>query len=198
MRKIYWLWLVCGFSCCTGKVATHNSAAAADSIVHTRTAAMAPKRDTNVTGANSPAPVIQQDMNIDYSGPPTLVYKMKAYYHTLVPVMMNEEKTRIVSYPAPGDLTNNGHPATPVSLHGNYWLDNRGIGPQTVFLNITYQDYSALKQAPTLQEMMQLIKEKYPLLEIYSCGNRYQYKDLPDDLNKIIDAGNLKKFKRLL
>ncbi len=40
------------------------------------------------------------------AGPPALVYKTRADYDKLVPVIMNDAKTVIVSYPHPNDVKN--------------------------------------------------------------------------------------------
>ena len=42
------------------------------------------------------------------SSPVVYIYKMKKDYSKLVPVLMNEERTRIVSYPDPVDLQRGG------------------------------------------------------------------------------------------
>ena len=67
------------------------------------------------------------------SSPVVYIYKMKKDYSKLVPVLMNEERTRIVSYPDPVDLQRGGKPALPTPLEGNYWLDNRGDWPHCGF-----------------------------------------------------------------
>ena len=77
-------------------------------------------------------------------------------------------------------------------------LDNRGIGKNTAFLNITYEEYSKLTEVPALSEMIKMIIDKEPFAEIYYCGDRYQYKDIVNDLNKSIDDKQLNKFKKIL
>ncbi|MEN8226456.1 MAG: hypothetical protein ABFS05_13960, partial [Bacteroidota bacterium] len=77
------------------------------------------------------------------TGPDAIIYKTKADYNALVPVIMNEEKTEIVSFPAPGDLKYKGKPAVPGLLAKGFLLDNRGITANVAFLSITYEDYMA-------------------------------------------------------
>lgn len=120
------------------------------------------------------------------SSPVVYIYKMKKDYSKLVPVLMNEERTRIVSYPDPVDLQRNGKPALPTPLEGGYWLDNRGIGPTVAFLSYTYEEYIRLAEPPGREEMMERIVDKYPLTEIRACGRRADYKDIVAELNEKI------------
>jgi hypothetical protein len=135
---------------------------------------------------------IRNSMNADQQ---TIIYKTSGDFSNLIPVTMNTEKTKIVSYPAVSDIFYNGKLARPTALKNNYWLDNRGINEHVVFLSYTYEEYSRLKETPTMSEMMLRIVEKYPLVEYIYCGSRYQYKDEVKDLNALIDAGfpNCKK-----
>ncbi len=139
-----------------------------------------------------------KDNSIDYSiGPPTIIYKTKKDYYDKIPVSMNDEKTKIVSYPDVKDIYYKGELAYPTKLDDGYLLDNRGIGKNTVFLSITYEEYNKLAEVPTIDAMMKLIIDKEPFAEIYDCGNRYQYKDIVTDLNKIISDKQLNKFKKI-
>ncbi|MCM1319336.1 MAG: hypothetical protein NC217_03020 [Muribaculaceae bacterium] len=69
----------------------------------------------------------------------------------LVPITLSADGKTIVSYPAPSDL-NEGQ--TPIDLGDGWWLDRRGIGPNTVFTTYTYEDYEAMKQAPSIKDLM--------------------------------------------
>lgn len=126
-----------------------------------------------------------------------VVYKTTVDLVDYVPVIMNEGKTKIISYPAPSDLFYEGKLAKPTVLKDGYLLDNRGITENVVFLNYTYEVYSQLNNVPTLDEMLKNIKEKYPLKELVYGGSRYQYKDEVKELNALIDAGfpNCKRVK---
>lgn len=121
-------------------------------------------------------------------GPQAVVYKTIKDYTDLVPVIMNSEKTKIVSYPAPTDIYYQGKLAKPTILKNGYLLDNRGINENVAFLNYTYEEYSRLTEAPPLKEMFSRIIEKNPLKELIDCGLRTQYKDEVKELNELIDA----------
>jgi len=131
------------------------------------------------------------------AGQQSIVYKTTGNFDDYVPVIMNVEKTKIVTYPAPTDLFYKGVLAKPTILKNGYLLDNRGITENVVFLNYTYEAYSKLKEAPALNELLKNIKEKYPLKELIYCGLRYQYKNEVKELNVLIDAGfpNCKRAK---
>lgn len=126
-----------------------------------------------------------------------VVYKTTVDLTDYVPVIMNEGKTKIISYPAPTDLFYEGKLAKPTILKNGFLLDNRGISENVVFLNYTYEVYCKLKVAPDLSDMLKNIKVKYPLKELVNCGSRYQYKDQVKELNMLIDAGfpNCKRAK---
>lgn len=137
---------------------------------------------------NIPAAPMQEEMTISRAGPPTIVYKTKADFSNYVPVIMNANKTEIVSYPAPSDIYYEGKLAKPTNLKNGYLLDNRGINEHVAFLNYTYEEYGKMDHAPRLSEMKNNIKEKYPLVEMIDCGARHQYKNIVEDLNILIDA----------
>ena len=42
---------------------------------------------------------------------------------------------------------------------------------------------AGLKKTPTSAELMEKLLEKDPLLEMYQCGKRNEYKDIPGDLD---------------
>lgn len=133
---------------------------------------------------------VQQAVGV--SSPIVYIYKMKKDYSQLVPVLMDESRTRIVSYPAPTDLKTNGKLAYPTPLDNGYWLDNRGISPNAVFLSYTYEEYSQLKEAPTMEEMEARIVDRHPFVFIQACGRRADYKDIVKELNEYIHTQGLK------
>jgi hypothetical protein len=139
-----------------------------------------------------------ENNSIDYSlSPVAIIYKTKNDYYDKVPVTLNDNKTKIISYPGPKDIFYNEKLSLPEKLSDGFLLDNRGINKNVAFLNITYSEYSTLTEAPLLSEMMKMIIDKDPLTEMYNCGSRYQYKDIVADLNKFIDNKKLSKFKRI-
>jgi len=123
------------------------------------------------------------------AGAPTLVYKTRKDYSKYVPVIMNAEKTRIISYPNPTDVYGQGKLAYPTPLNDGYLLDNRGIGTNVAFLNITYETYSQFKSAPTMEFLMNNIQDKKPLLVLWNCGARAKFGNEVKELNALIENG---------
>jgi hypothetical protein len=123
------------------------------------------------------------------TGLPVLVYKTKGDYRNYVPVLLSEDKSKIVTYPDPKDIRSGNR--APSILANGYLLDNRGIGKRVAFLRVTYAVYGQLPEAPTMVELEDMILDKNPLIELYDCGSRNQYKNLEADLNAIIQNGAL-------
>lgn len=131
-------------------------------------------------------------------GPQALIYKTKKDYTNLVPVLLSDDKTEIVSYPHPRDLNVGiGYPL-PTLLNKGYLLDNKGIGKNVAFLKLTYEEYSELKEVPTLEELYNYIIDKYPLKELCDCGNKTVFTDIENQLNNIIDKNKLRKTCKII
>lgn len=126
--------------------------------------------------------------------PPALVYKTRADYTQLVPVLLSEDKTEIVSYPHPSDVSSR---PVPTQLADGYLLDNRGIGKNVAFLKLTYDEYSKLGEVPKLTELYDLIIDKDPLTELCNCGNKKAIKNPEEELNELIKAGKLRDVCRV-
>lgn len=120
---------------------------------------------------------------------PAIIYKTRGDYSHLVPVIMNEARDRIISYPDPGDLKADGKLMLPQLLNNGFLLDNRGINERVAFLSITYEEYSKLSTPPSIIDMMLKLYDRYPLKEMYQCGLRSDYVDLIYELNVLIDRG---------
>lgn len=127
--------------------------------------------------------------DLSISEPLCIVYKTTKDYSNLVPMLMNDERTKIVSYPDPTDLFCDGKLAIPTPLNQGYLLDNRGINENVVFLSYTYQIYSQLKELPSMDELILSIVDKYPLTAIIYCGPRSKYENNVQKLNALIDIG---------
>ena len=125
---------------------------------------------------------------------PAIVYKTRADYKNFVPVTLNSDRSAIQSYPAPTDVYYKGQLAVPTELTNGYLLDNRGVNAQTAFLDITYEEYSQLKEV-NLDFLWKRIKDATPLLELYNCGNRSDSDNEVEELIQIIQQGfkNCKK-----
>ncbi|NDW12563.1 hypothetical protein D0T50_06620 [Bacteroides sp. 214] len=121
--------------------------------------------------------------------PAVIVYKTTKDYNNLVPVIMNDARTAIVSYPHPTDAKRGSGYATPTRLKNGYLLDNRGINRNVAFLNYTYEAYSKLTAAPSIEELLNCIVDKYPLVEMYECSRKTDYSNVESELNAVIEKG---------
>ena len=135
--------------------------------------------------------------SVTVPGPRCIVYKTKADYSQLVPVILSSDKSKVVSYPDVKDIYYNGKLAYPTQLLDGYLLDNRGIGPDVAFLKLTYEEYSRLITTPHAGELLKMIFDKDPLTEMYECGNRNQYQDPAGTMRLWIRSGELFHQKRL-
>ncbi len=134
---------------------------------------------------------------IGSKGPSTIVYKTRKDYSKNVPVTLSEDKSKIVSYPAPHDLFFNGILAYPTPLAKGYWLDNRGVSENTAFLSLTYEQYAKLPVAPTTDDLYKMIIDKDPITQMYNLGSRYKYREIVRDVDSLIQHHKLKDFERL-
>jgi hypothetical protein len=131
----------------------------------------------------------------DPSKPPCIVYKTRGNYDSLVHIRLTEDKKHVASYPAPQDVFFNRALAYPTKLDKGYLLDNRGVHINSVFINITLSEYSRLSQAPTEQELLRLILDDNPFLEIYYCGNKDAY--IVSELNAVINESRIDVWERI-
>lgn len=84
--------------------------------------------------------------------PHAVVYRTDGDYDNRVMVTLDDSRTRLVSYPAPTDVS----PASvPYVMAGGWLLDRRGgISLNSAFLDWTYEEYSRLPHAPSPAEIM--------------------------------------------
>ncbi len=127
---------------------------------------------------------------------PVIIYKTNADYYNNVPVILSDDKTDIVSYPGITDVYYNGKLAYPTRLENGYLLDNRGVSKNVAFLSYTYEQYSKLPANPKKKDLLNMIIDKNPLIELYKCNS------LPinniDELNKAIKEGLQNKCENLI
>ena len=104
---------------------------------------------------SAPEPAVQAP------APPVAAYMPKAVvYQTSVPcpdnvaVGLNGSRTAIVNYPAPSDVSDQ---SVPIALTDGWWLDRRGVGSGSGFLNISYSSYAALPKPLSVDEMMSML-----------------------------------------
>lgn len=117
--------------------------------------------------------------------PKARIYKTNGDYDSLVPVTLDASRTKLISYPSPGDLKS----GLPVKLADGFLLDNRGIGANTAFTRWTYAEYSAMKSAPSPREIMDNIIPGARVTEIYELPFSVGTPDAAEMGNKLIGEG---------
>ena len=128
--------------------------------------------------------------------PPLIIYKTKSDYNDKVPVTLSEDKSEIVSYPGSKDVFYKGELALPTELSAGLLLDNRGIGKDVAFLDITYKSFSMMMRPLTKEQMFDMIIDNDPITEMYKCKRR-DFKNIPADVNTMIENGGIKDCERL-
>lgn len=129
--------------------------------------------------------------------PKAIIYKTKADYSKNVPVILNDQKDKIVSYPDIKDIKNQGENVYPTQLAEGYLLDNRGIGPNVAFLKYTYEEYQNLEQTPKTEELMLKIVDKDPIVEMYEGLPRNKYQNAESELNELIISKKITSYRRI-
>jgi hypothetical protein len=84
--------------------------------------------------------------------------------------MLSADRKTILSYPHPKDLRTSDGLSVPVKLENGWLLDRRGIGMNVAFLRMTYAEYAALENAPSLAELDAAITDRDPLTDLCDCG----------------------------
>ena len=147
---------------------------------------------TNMKQTSGKEKKIETIKVVSMPGPPAIVYKTKKDYFNLVPVILSDDKTKITSYPALTDIKKGGDYTYPTRLLNDYLLDNRGISKNVAFLSLTYEEYGKLGKTPTSDELFKKILDNDPLLEIYKCGMKSDYKNIVEELNIMIREDKLR------
>ena len=120
-----------------------------------------------------------------------LVYRTKEDQKEHVPIMLSADHKTILSYPHPKDLRTTNGLAVPVELENGWLLDRRGIGMNTAFLGMTYTEYAALENAPSLAELDASITDRDPLTDLCDCGPRAAFTDPVAQIGNLIQHDSL-------
>lgn len=134
---------------------------------------------------------------VDFDNPPTIIYKVADEYLNLVPVVLNEDKTKIVAYPAPENMYDpNGELRLPIPLEKGFFLDQIGVGLNTAYTSLTITEYSKMPSPPSLDSLFMLIVDDDPFKKMYNLGNRKQYLQV-EVVKELVSSGKYKSYKRL-
>ena len=105
--------------------------------------------------------------------PKAVIYRTDGDYARHVPVT------------APGDVRG----GNPVALANGFWLDRRGIGPNTAFTRWTYEEYAALPATPSPAEIMANLIPDARVTEVYRLPFAPSVPDAAARCDSVIAAG---------
>jgi hypothetical protein len=129
---------------------------------------------------------------------PLMVYRTAQDVHDKVPVGLSEDRKHIVSYPQPADLMVDGKLLLPTKLAKGWWLDNKGIGLNTGYLKLTYAEYAALPQAPSIADMEAMLLDVDPLVSLCDCGTSGAMADPVKEINALVKKDALRERCKVL
>jgi len=114
---------------------------------------------------------------------PVVIYKTRDKTLNSVPIYLSEDKRSIIGYPGPGDLSNGKHFLYPIKLKKGYLLAQKKVTPNTVFVNMSFEEYSRLENTLPLDILKKMILDYSPFTEYYECG---KFKDYDTELKEIV------------
>lgn len=85
--------------------------------------------------------------------PKATAFRMSGDYADNVAITLDADGV-ITYFPAPSDITAD---SKPLSLGDGWWLNNQGIGPNSVFTTYTFADYAALPEVPSIEQLKNAI-----------------------------------------
>lgn len=151
-------------------------------------ASQAPEQTGPKAGGETLAPVPAPDLGATAR---VVVYRTRTDQQNHVPVALSEDGSAIISYPDPTDLRTPGGPPIPTKLEQGWLLDRRGIGMNSAFLEMTYADYAALVDPPSMVELEAALLDREPITDMCDCGPRTAFMDPVAELDRIIRNDSL-------
>lgn len=81
--------------------------------------------------------------------PNATAFRMSGDYADNVAITLSPEGD-LLYFPAPTDITAD---SAPVELADGWWLNNQGLGPNSVFTKYTFAEYASLPEVPSPQQL---------------------------------------------
>ena len=85
--------------------------------------------------------------------PNATAFRMSGDYANNVAVTVGSDG-ELTYFPAPTDITAYSEP---ISLGNGWWLNQQGLGPNSVFTKYTFAEYAALPEVPSPQQLKNAI-----------------------------------------
>lgn len=113
--------------------------------------------------------------------PNATIFRMNGNYSNNVAVTLSPEG-ELTYFPAPSDITADSEP---VEIGEGWWLNNQGLGPNSVFTKYTFAEYAALPEVPSVEQLK---------LSIIPGAKVTDFKELPVKLGEKIDPDIVKDY----
>lgn len=81
--------------------------------------------------------------------PNATAFRMSGDYANNVAITLSKDG-ELLYYPAPTDITADSEP---IDLGNGWWLNNQGLGPNSVFTKYTFAEYASLPEVPTHEQL---------------------------------------------
>ena len=81
--------------------------------------------------------------------PDATAFRMSGDYANNVAVTLGPNG-ELLYFPAPTDITADSEP---VELMDGWWLNNQGLGPNSVFTKYTFAEYASLPEVPSVEQL---------------------------------------------
>lgn len=120
---------------------------------------------------------------------PIIIYKTRGDYRELVPIQLSADGSTVVSYPSRYDLGEPGAFSTPLLLDAGYLVDRRGVGPHSAFLKLTYDEYYALPNDPSITELLGWVIDREPFTFLAVCDRSYFTTKSKEEFERYIAEG---------
>ena len=74
-------------------------------------------------------------------------------------------------------------------MDGGYLVDRRGVGLHTAFLKLSYEEYYALPNDPSIAELLGWVLDKEPLTFLAVCDRSYFTTKSKEEFERYIAEG---------
>lgn len=81
--------------------------------------------------------------------PNATAFRMNGNYSNNVAITVSPSG-ELLYFPAPTDITADSEP---IELGDGWWLNNQGLGPNSVFTKYTFAEYAALPEVPSVEQL---------------------------------------------
>lgn len=149
MKKVYFLAPALMALVCACSPKTNGTSTSTSTSTSTTTVTNGSDESRTVTPEPTLKPGNEMNSRPHLARAKATLFKMSGDYANNVAVTLGPDGN-LQYYPAPTDIT----PASaPVEVGDGWWLNRQGISENSVFTKFTFEEYSALKEVPTPEEL---------------------------------------------